>query len=537
MYFFKKTAVLKNNMIKIRLPKGSGNLFFIMFCAIVLVFSLRGLPGNPTITELQALTWRDNGPFELSPERGRFALLYSLIENNSFSFSREIAFFAAPDVAYTDGRYVSLFAPGLSFTVMPGYLIGKYFGVSQVGTFAIISLFSLCNVFLIKIIAVRLGAHPIAAMIAGFGFLFATPAFAYAVNLYQHHISTFLILLSCYLLLRFKTVWSLVLIWILCGFSIIIDYPNFFMLLPIGVFALSQMFFVHKSQEGVVFFTFSLGRVLTCISLLIPLFFFCWFNLMSYGKPFQLAGALERPMKINADGTPVLSSETGDREEAIGSLRRYEPGSNTGVIRFFVNRNMMNGFYTHFVSGDRGMLVYTPVMFFAVIGIYIAWKKKLSYLSLFLAIIGFNIVVYSMWGDPYGGWAFGSRYLIPSYAILSFFIAIALTKFQKHIISLLIFFIVLSYSLAINTLGAVTSSRNPPKVEIAGLEKLSGKKEHYTFLRNIELLDSGRSKSFLFQSVAHTYLSAWNYYILLSSFSISFAGLLMFMLMRTKRKE
>jgi hypothetical protein len=523
--------------MRVKFPKFFGSIFFFVFCAIILSFSIRGLPGNPDVTELRTGVWRENGPFELSPERGRFTLLYSIIENNSFSFSRELAFFAEPDVAYMDGRYVSLFAPGLSFIVMPGYLIGKYFGAAQVGTFAVIAFFALLNVFLIRQIAIRLGAHQLAATIAGFGFLFATPAYAYAVNLYQHHVSTFFILLSVFLLIRFNNFWSLSLIWMLCVFSVVIDYPNFFMLLPIGIFALSRLFFINKTKTGSVSVTFSIIRVFTFIGVILPILFFCWANIMSYGKPFQLAGALERPVKINADGTPVLASKMLTLETSTSAsltpLPQDGSGSNTGVIAFFVNRNIMNGFHTHFISGDRGIIVYTPLMIFSCIGIYIAWKRRLPYFALLIAIIGFNVLLYSLWGDPYGGWAFGSRYLIPSYAILSLFIAIALTFLIKNNLFLLLFFIIFVYSLVINTLGAITSSRNPPRIEVANLENLSGTKQHSTYLRNVEFLMQGKSKSFIFQAVGQKYISAWQYYIILTVISIGGLAVLLILLQRT----
>src|SRR5438105_4429802 len=102
-----------------------GTILFIAFCAFILSFSLRGLPGNPTPAELNTKVWKDNGPFELSNERGRFALLYSVIEDHKLNFSVDLAKFAVPDLAYTNGKYVSLFAPGVSFIDIPGYLLGK----------------------------------------------------------------------------------------------------------------------------------------------------------------------------------------------------------------------------------------------------------------------------------------------------------------------------------------------------------------------------------------------------------------------------
>src|SRR5882724_4133885 len=115
----------------IKYKKILGNLLFLLFIASILLLSVRGLPGNPTPTELNTTYWKDNGPFELSPERGRFALLYSIVENHSFNFQPGIAKFTAPDVGYMNHQYVSIFAPSVSFVAIPGYILGKYFDISQ----------------------------------------------------------------------------------------------------------------------------------------------------------------------------------------------------------------------------------------------------------------------------------------------------------------------------------------------------------------------------------------------------------------------
>jgi hypothetical protein len=112
----------------------------ILISALILGLSLRGHLGNPTATELNNNYWKDNGPLELSPERGRFALLYSLAEDHSFFFSLPLARFATPDLGYENGHYVSLFAPAVSFFAIPGYLIGKALGASQAGSVSVICL-------------------------------------------------------------------------------------------------------------------------------------------------------------------------------------------------------------------------------------------------------------------------------------------------------------------------------------------------------------------------------------------------------------
>jgi len=56
------------------------------------------------------------------------------------------------------------------FCAIPGYILGKYFDISQFGTYIWLALFALLNVFLIRMIAIRLGAAPLAASLAGIAF-------------------------------------------------------------------------------------------------------------------------------------------------------------------------------------------------------------------------------------------------------------------------------------------------------------------------------------------------------------------------------
>jgi hypothetical protein len=502
-------------------------LFLIVFSTLVLTLSLRGLAGNPTVAQLNTPVWKEKGPLELSPDRGRYTLLLAMAEDHSFSFTPALAAFAAPDVAYTSGRYVSLFAPGVSAIILPGYLLGKNYGLSQVGSFAVISIFAIFNILLIRSIAIRLGANPTAASLGGLAFLFGTPAFAYAVSLYQHHISTFLILLSIYLLIRFKNFWSLAAIWFLCAVSITVDYPNFFMMLPVAFAALGKMFNIHKGIDGIKI-SLPLVKILSLSAVILPLAFFLTFNQLSYGNPLTLSGSIERSVQVNKDGSPVLESKVVEAQEKANHMKNIQ-APNKSLLNFFNPRLLLNGFYIHFLSPDRGMLWYTPLMLIGFIG-FLASYRKLKYIGLFAAIIGFDVLLYSMWDDPYGGWAFGSRYLIPAYSILSIFIAMALTKLNKYNVFLLAFFIMFSYSVGINTVGAITSSANPPKVEAESLSNTSGTKQDYTFFRNFDQLNKNLSKSFVYQTYAKNSMSAWSYYmaIVVGIITVS-AGLLTYM--------
>ena len=171
---------------------------------IVLVLSIKGAVGNPNKETINSDYWIADGPFESSNERGRFALTYSVVEDKSVNFALPIAQFSTPDLAYMNGRFVSLFAPGVSYISIPGYLVGRAFNASQVGAFATISIFALLNAFLIAKIAGKLGVDALSSKIASMIFLFATPAFSYATTMSQHHLSVFLILFSLYSLLSYR---------------------------------------------------------------------------------------------------------------------------------------------------------------------------------------------------------------------------------------------------------------------------------------------------------------------------------------------
>lgn len=496
---------------------------FAAFCTSILVLSLRGLPGNPTPVQMNTNQWKDDGPFELSPERGRFALLMSMVEDKSFHFSLPIARFTTPDLGYSNGKYTSLFAPGISFLVAPGYIAGRMFGLSQVGTYAVIALFGLINALIIRALVIRLGAGVWAGSIAAITYLFATPAFAYSVALYQHQVSTFLILGSLYILERFKSLWALLLIWFLAAASIPIDYPNLFLMFPIGLYALGRIIFLRSHAEKVDV-KIKLSGLATFLAAVVPLAFFLWFNQVSYGNPLQLSGTLPSVKAIDEAGNPTVPGVTGQtqREEVFTDPTQQKKSA----VGFFKTRQLLNGFYIHFISPDRGILSYTPVILFGIWGMIILYKKNPKLLTVFLGVIGMDVLLYSMWGDPWGGWAFGSRYLIPGYAIMAVLVGVALSNLRKRTVFLFVFFIIFSYSAAVNTLGAITSSRNPPQVEVLAIEAQSGREEKYTAERNLDYLLDNRSKSFVFQTYAHQYMYAWDYFGMITILIISVTGIL-----------
>lgn len=510
------------------------NTTVILVSILILTLSIRGVSGNPNDKNINDSRWKEDGPFELSPERGRFALTYSLIEDKSVSFSEDIARFTLPDLGYKNGKYVSLFAPGVSFIAIPGYFLGRLFGVSQFGAYITSAIFAIFNIILIRMIAKKLGANDLAAIISSLIFLFATPAFSYATTLYQHHISTFLMLLSVFVVLSSNSFYGHVLVWFLYASAVVVDYPNGLLMLPIIIFSLGRIF-VKKVEKENAKLVFHAGKLTAFVGAIPILLFLFWFNNVSYGNPIQLSGTVDDVYEIDYQGTPILSrypvnpNYDANHQNIDDGLR---------ALGFFKTRNLINGLYVHLISPDRGIILYAPIILFGIFGIKYFGKKRSSYAPLLISIAAVNLILYSMWGDPWGGWGYGSRYLIPNYAVLSIFISFILSRFSRNIAFLAAFFLVVTYSLTVNTLGAITSSSNPPKIEAQALSVQYKRNEKYTFERNWDLINENNSKSFIFRTVAHKYLSAWQYFVIVSTMVlITITSPLVYLYMFEERKK
>ena len=510
-----------NNLTKI-----FSNLLTIIVI-IVLALSIKGNIGNPDKGTVNDDYWIADGPFESSNERGRFALTYSLIEDKSVKYALPIAQFSTPDLAYMNGEFMSLFAPGVSFISIPGYLIGEAFNTSQVGAFATISLFALLNTFLIAKIAGRLGADPLSSKIASLIFLFATPAFSYATTMYQHHISVFLILISIFSLLSYGDLLNLVIVLFLYSVGISVDYPNALLMAPVVIYSFARLFKRRVIDREVIRIDFNFIKPFALIAIIPPLIFFFWFNKTSYDSPFRLAGTVPRAVGIE-DGRPLFYSDSLDKQIGEDELEKLDEKTSLG---FFETRRIINGLNVHLFSSDRGILYYTPVMLLGIIGMIILGKRK--NIGVFWAIAGVNLILYSLWGDPWGGWSFGSRYLIPLYAILSIFIPFVFYRLRKDLFLISIVFVLISYSVAVNSLGALTSTANPPKIEAQELAAVSGKEHKYTYERNFDLLIDNSSRSFIYNNYLKNSMYVWEYYlavtlIILLGFMLSLSYLTLF---------
>jgi len=392
------------------------------------------------------------GPFESSGSNSRYALVSALVENQTFFFSEHLARFSAPDVTAYQGKFFSIFTPGVSFFTIPFYKAGAIVGIPQIGAYVSTMMIALGNMVLVFAIAKKLGVRTVTAGLSGFLFLFATNALPYSLTLTQHHLSISVLLLSVLLLFSKPSLARNIFLGFLYGCGLLVDIPNGFLLLPIILCAIFQHFTVEHKEKNVTLKIKFVGLFLI-VGLMGPMALFGWYNQTLTGSPTLLGQSIGRS---DLENTTLPATRKTEEPKEIFSPK-YP----------FYSRHQLNGLYILLISNERGILYYMPIVLIGLIGLILSARKNDTKNSgtVILGVIAANIMVYSMFGDPWGGWAYGPRYLLPAIALLSCGIGLAIDRYQRHIIFGILFVILAFYSIRVATLGAFTTTQVPPKQE------------------------------------------------------------------------
>lgn len=448
----------------------------------MLGLTLRGVRGNPT--SKQILELRANGKaFESSQSSGRYALIASIVESHSLFFTKEIALYATPDLGTVHGKYVSLFAPGVSFIAIPFYLLGKFFNFAQLVTFSLSSVFALINLVLIFLIIKKLTNNRIVGLIAALIFIFSTSSWSYALMLNQHHVTTALILACTYLIL-FPVKWYRTLLFsFLFGFSFIIEYPNMVFFIPLILFLIIKHFSIEEMGRHIKI-KFNTTLLIGLVGVVIGILPNFWYNQQANGSYFTLAGSVKRVLTIDQVKS---NSDSGD-QSSIGGQK--------SAIGLFTTNNLPISTSVLFTSKDRGLLFFAPILLLGLLGIKPLLKKNKIFAYSFLGTIGIIFLLYGMWGDPWGGWTFGPRYLIPAFALLSILVGVGMNKYGRKVWFFFLFTPLFLYSTFVSLVGALTTTQIPPSVEKASADLLP----KLTYLYNFDLVKQGKSGSFAYNT-------------------------------------
>ena len=480
-------------------------IFIVLITASLYALTLHGVPGNPGPALIKDNLDQATKPFELSPERGRYAHVVALAETGHYELSQEWANAVYPDVGYVNGKFYSFFAPGISYMATPFYLLGKEYDLAQVFTFGFVSLISiLAMVFLYKIAREILLLPVWASLFAVFVFAFGSTAWSYAITLYQHHITLFFILSSFYAVWKYRaggvaSIFWAIYVWIAYALAISIDYPNAILMLPVMIYFLISSFqIVTKEQEYKV--KFKLAILYTFLVFIVISGFHAYHNEHYFGSWKAVSGGIPGYKTI-------LEQNIFAQENAEAEIKRLHQEKK--IVGFFKEVNVPRSFYTLTVSPDRGIALYVPILLLGLLGIYRVRKSLTPEIVTLLGLIGINFFFYSSWGDPWGGWAYGPRYLIPSMAFLSLFLSMWLSKGRWEISKKFLAFVLFAYGSAIALLGVLTTNAVPPKIEadFLGLK--------YNFLYNLDFFMDGKSGSFLYNTYFFKTLSLQDYFLLI----------------------
>ncbi len=494
-------------------------LLVIIFSLGALTFSVKGGKGDPVFYQKE-LDTRVGGPYEASNSSGRYALTKSIVEDNSLFLREDLARFSSPDVVDFKGKYISIFTPGVSFLGVPFYLLGEKFGIPQLATYYLNIVATVLNILLIAIIVKKLNGNLIAGLLAGFTYTFATNAFTYGLTFTQHPLSVTMVLLSLLVAMGKRTLFKNISFGALFGIGFLIDFPNAFFLVPIGLYILSQHFNKEKIGDKVRI-NIKIIFIITLLGLIPFAGLFGWYNQETTGSYFKLGQSIGRSEKFSVNLDPHVAAKVPENNDD-------ESDDNSGGLSLpFDSRNQLEGFYILMISNERAWIFYSPVILLGIIGFWFLYKKKENqgFVVVASGVILLDIVLYSMFGDPWGGWAFGPRYLIPAAAVLAIGIGELISRFKKNIIFLVVFFILFSYSVFINTAGVMTTNSIPPKVEALNLPT----KIPYTYDYNLQLLNSNTTGSLFYNLYLSDSISAKTLTYYFSAILIS-AGVVLYLL-------
>lgn len=500
------------------MKKDTGIVIAIILLGIVLYgLTLRGAPGNPTADQFKGGLDQAANAFELSPERGRYVHVVALAEHGSFELTRAWADVVYPDVGVSpDGRYYSFFAPGVAYAALPFYLFGARYGLGQVATFAIEPLVSIITLVFIYLIGRRIFVLPrFASFFAALTYGFASTSWSYAITLYQNAFTACLIVTAFYAAWRFARGDSryaflyAAYVWLAYALAIFVDYPNAVLMAPVMVYLAISTFNVRRVTEGI-----AVGVRWSAIAAFTVFVFVTGLHLSHnaayYGGWSHLAGELKGYTPDNIATSTLITAAASSTPPSVTASSTV-PAHNKTALGFFHEQAMPNGFFVLLFGDERGLFFFSPLFLFSILGIAYALRKRSEERAAYvvpIALVAVNIFLYASWGDPWGGWAYGPRYLIPAMPWLALFVGVALSGGRFRLLKKALAYALFLVSSAVALTGALTSNAVPPKSEAMLLPVKA-----YNFLHGIQFLRDGRSGSFIYTTYLSGHVPLADYFI------------------------
>lgn len=497
-------------------------LFIAAFGFIMYALTLRGnFWSYKNINSLKPLAELSE-PLESSHERANFSQTISIIENKRLDFNQDLADFSTPDVGFLKGRFVSYFPPGVSFLITPLYVLGKNFNTSQLLAFATIpflSIFSLIFLFLISKNVFKFSRW--LSLFIVFIYAFSTTSWSYSITIYQHAATVFLLLSSFYFVWKYKNstkdgLFFTALIWALYGVSVLFDYPNPILLL--GVMIYFFICSVKNTRKNTGFkLSLDMNLIKGVFVFVVLIIAFALYNLKAYGNWKTLANNLPRYEIKNIEKLKVATPS--------------EKTSQAKLARTFQEDRIVHGFYELIAAPDKGIFIFSPILLLSIFGFF-DWLRKINLeRAIVIVTVAVNFFLYASFSDPWGGWAFGPRYLIPSMPFLAILVGQAISGAKRRTMAKILAFILFVFSAGVALLGALTTNLVPPKVEADYFHI------KYNFLLNWDYLLRGKSGSFVFNEYFSRFMSLTGYYFLLLVPLVLLASFILFILPKYEKSN
>ncbi len=490
---------------------------FFIFIALILLISVDAIRGNGSSSQILKIRDIDGSPFQNSLTRGRFSLIQAIANDKSFIIDK-YAKTAFPDVLYANGHYYSVFIPGPALLASPLYKIGQQFELGILFVF-------LLGPFLIIITAIiffktlkDLYFKNAISLLITFIAIFGTNIYPYSVIFNAHPFSVLAITLSLYgavqVIAKKRHLLGNFIFWFSYGFGLISDYPNAITMLPIGLVLLVESIkIIQKNDQRFLsinlsyFFCFFVSFIF-----IIPLLFY---TKTLFGSYFTTIETHQIQGYVDNNGKNVYKLPDDPKfylnHKPIYKSLKLDP------------HFTYSGFYTLLLSPERGLFFFAPILILALLGInelFVA-NKKLFY-GLFFSIF-FTIFVYSSYTDYEGGWSFGTRFFIGITPLICVFLAYATKKYLKNLFFTFSLIILGILSIAINTLGALTSRINPSSLE----GEFANCHIDCSFIREIPLLNHKEYTSFVYNEYLQNVLPKNIFFYSLSGIICVFFILLM----------
>jgi hypothetical protein len=249
-------------------------------------------------------------------------------------------------------------------------------------------------------------------------------------------------------------------IWAMWGLSSFFDYPNWVIISPVFVYLFFKVF--KKKKDLIILFS-------TGLIGLAALFGQGLYNHIVYDNWQQMSNTLPQ-YTWRIEGSVI---ETIDEFDEI-----IEKKNNP--LNILNLSSIKKGLNVLLVSPDRGLFVFTPVFILSLFGYWRFFRKKNHEKMFLLYAPLLTILVYAMFGDPWGGWAFGARYLLPVMAIMSISLGILYSKIKN------VYFRGLVVVLAIfSTVQSVAGVMSTTAIHQGDRTMVYGIKNYYFLIENV----------------------------------------------------